>query len=39
VKKGTVTIKTPPNHYADVGSVVSNIRQIAGVESIFVIAL
>jgi len=39
VKKGTVTIKTPPNHNADVGSVVSNIRQIAGVESIFVIAL
>jgi len=39
VKKGTVTIKTPPNHNADVGSVVSNIRQIHGVESIFVIAL
>jgi peptidoglycan hydrolase-like protein with peptidoglycan-binding domain len=39
VKKGTVTIKTPPNHNADVGSVVSNIRQIPGVESIFVIAL
>jgi peptidoglycan hydrolase-like protein with peptidoglycan-binding domain len=39
VKKGTVTIKTPPSHNADVGSVVSNIRQIPGVESIFVIAL
>src|SRR5262245_21122605 len=39
VKKGTVTIKTPPNHNADVGAVVSNIRQIPGVESVFVIAL
>jgi len=39
VKKGTVTIKTPPHHNADVGSVVSNIRQIPGVESIFVISL
>jgi len=39
VKKGMVTIKTPPNHNADVGVVVSNIRKITGVESIFVIAL
>jgi peptidoglycan hydrolase-like protein with peptidoglycan-binding domain len=39
VKKGTVTIKTPPNHNADVGAVVSNLRQIPGVESVFVIAL
>jgi peptidoglycan hydrolase-like protein with peptidoglycan-binding domain len=39
VKKGIVTIKTPPNHKADVGEVVSNIRHIPGVESIFVIAL
>lgn len=39
VKKGTVTIKTPPNHKADIGAVVSNIRQIPGVESIFVITL
>jgi hypothetical protein len=39
VKKGTVTIKTPRNHNADVGEVVSNIRQIPGVESIFVVAL
>jgi peptidoglycan hydrolase-like protein with peptidoglycan-binding domain len=39
VKKGRVTIKTPPNHNADVGAVVSNIRQIPGVESVFVIAL
>jgi peptidoglycan hydrolase-like protein with peptidoglycan-binding domain len=39
VKKGTVTIKTPPDHNADIGAVVSNIRHIPGVESIFVIAL
>jgi len=39
VKKGMVTIKTPPNHSADVGLVVSNIRQIPGVESIFVVVL
>ena len=39
VKKGTVTIKTPPNNKADIGAVVSDIRHIAGVESVFVIAL
>jgi Putative peptidoglycan binding domain len=39
VKKGTVTIKTPPNHKADIGAVVSDIRQIPGVESVFVVAL
>jgi peptidoglycan hydrolase-like protein with peptidoglycan-binding domain len=39
VKKGMVTIKTPPNHSADVGVVVSNIRKIPGVESIFVVSL
>ncbi|HEY8459008.1 MAG TPA: peptidoglycan-binding domain-containing protein [Blastocatellia bacterium] len=39
VKKGKVTIKTPPGHKADVGAVVSNIRQIPGVESVFVVAL
>jgi peptidoglycan hydrolase-like protein with peptidoglycan-binding domain len=39
VKKGMVTIKTPPNHKADVGAVVSNIRHIPGVESVFVVAL
>lgn len=39
VKKGMVTIKTPPNHNADVGVVVSDIRKIPGVESIFVVAL
>ncbi|HKQ72309.1 MAG TPA: peptidoglycan-binding domain-containing protein [Blastocatellia bacterium] len=39
VKNGTVTIKTPRNHNADVGAVVSNIRKIPGVKSVFVIAL
>ena len=39
VKKGKVTIKTPPNHNADVGEVISNIRKIPGVESVFVVAL
>jgi hypothetical protein len=39
VKRGMVTIKTPRNHNADVGAVVSNIRHIPGVESIFVVAL
>jgi peptidoglycan hydrolase-like protein with peptidoglycan-binding domain len=39
VKKGKVTIKTPPDHTADIGVVVSDIRQIAGVESVFVIVL
>ena len=39
VKNGTVTIKTPRNHNADVGAVVSNIRKVPGVKSIFVIVL
>lgn len=39
VKKGRVTIKTPPNHNVDVGEVVSNIRKIPGVETVFVVAL
>jgi hypothetical protein len=39
VKNGTVTIKTPQNHNADVGAVVSNIRKVPGVKSVFVIAL
>jgi peptidoglycan hydrolase-like protein with peptidoglycan-binding domain len=39
VKKGRVTIKTPPNHNADVGKVVSNIRKTPGVETVFVVAL
>ena len=39
VKKGKVTIKAPPNNKADIGALVSNIRQIPGVEKVFVIAL
>jgi len=39
VKDGNVTIKTPRNHNADVGAVVSNIRQVPGVKSVFVIVL
>jgi peptidoglycan hydrolase-like protein with peptidoglycan-binding domain len=39
VKKGKVTVKTPPNHTVDVGEVISNIRKIPGVESVFVVAL
>lgn len=39
VKNGMVTIKTPQQHKADVGAVVSNIRKIPGVKSVFVIAL
>jgi peptidoglycan hydrolase-like protein with peptidoglycan-binding domain len=39
VKNGTVTIKTPRDHKADVGAVVSNIRKVPGVKSVFVIAL
>lgn len=39
VKQGRVTVRTPPQHNAaDVGKVVSAIRQIAGVKSVFVIA-
>lgn len=38
VKNGLVTIKTPPEHGADVGVVVSGIRKIPGVKSVFVIA-
>jgi peptidoglycan hydrolase-like protein with peptidoglycan-binding domain len=39
VKKGKVTIKAPPNHKADIGAVVSNIRQVPGVEKVYVIEL
>src|SRR5262249_13349470 len=39
VKNGTVTIKTPRGHNADVGAVVSNIRKVPGVKSVFVIVL
>ncbi len=38
VKNGLVTIKTPPQSKADIGVVVSNIRKVAGVKSVFVIA-
>ncbi|MBO0862129.1 MAG: peptidoglycan-binding protein [Chloracidobacterium sp.] len=39
VKRGRVTIKAPPDNKADIGAVVSKIRQIPGVEKVFVIAL
>ena len=39
VKNGMVTIKTPQRHNADVGAVISNIRKVPGVKSVFVIAL
>ncbi|MGE0130822.1 MAG: peptidoglycan-binding domain-containing protein [Blastocatellales bacterium] len=39
VKNGTVTIKTPRQHNADIGAVISNIRKVPGVKSVFVIAL
>ncbi len=39
VKNGLVTVKTPPQHKADVGKVISEIRKVAGVKSVFVIAL
>src|SRR5215510_9805178 len=32
VKDGNVTIKTPRNHNADIGAVVSNIRKVPGVK-------
>jgi peptidoglycan hydrolase-like protein with peptidoglycan-binding domain len=38
VKSGMVTIKTPNQHNANVGNVISNIRKIAGVKSVFVVA-
>jgi peptidoglycan hydrolase-like protein with peptidoglycan-binding domain len=38
VKSGMVTIKTPEQHNANVGNVISNIRKIAGVKSVFVVA-
>lgn len=37
VKQGRVTLKTPPRHNADVGKVISAIRQVVGVKSVFVI--
>ncbi len=39
VKDGRVTVKTPRQHKADVGAVISEIRKVAGVKSVFVIAL
>lgn len=38
VKAGLVTIKTPSEHKADIGQIVSDIRKIAGVKSVFVVA-
>jgi peptidoglycan hydrolase-like protein with peptidoglycan-binding domain len=38
VKSGMVTIKTPNQHNANIGNVISNIRKIAGVKSVFVVA-
>ncbi|MBO0720704.1 MAG: hypothetical protein J2P41_07775 [Blastocatellia bacterium] len=38
VKSGMVTVKTTNRHDADVGAVVSDIRKIDGVRSIFVVA-
>jgi hypothetical protein len=38
VKNGMVTVKTPPQSKADIGAVISNIRKVAGVKSVFVIA-
>ncbi len=37
-KSGMVTLKAPRGHRADIGSVVSDIRKIVGVKSVFVIA-
>lgn len=38
VKQGRVSLRTPPQHNTDVGKVVSAIRQIVGVKTVFVIA-
>lgn len=39
VKDGMVTLKIPPKSKVDVGSLVSEIRKVAGVRSVFVVAL
>ncbi len=39
VKEGMVTVKTPQQHNADVGAVISNIRKVPGVKSVFVVVL
>jgi Putative peptidoglycan binding domain len=38
VKDGRVTIKTPPQHTEDTGELISAIRKVSGVRSVFVIA-
>lgn len=38
VKQGRVTLKTTPQHTADLGAVVADIRKIVGVKSVMVIA-
>jgi hypothetical protein len=38
VKNGLVTVKTRQESQADIGAVISNIRKVAGVKSVFVIA-
>jgi len=38
VKSGLVTLKAPRGHRADIGAVVSDIRKVVGVKSVFVIA-
>jgi peptidoglycan hydrolase-like protein with peptidoglycan-binding domain len=39
VKDGMVSLKIPPKSQVDVGSIVSEVRKIAGVRSVFVISL
>ncbi|QQS48687.1 MAG: peptidoglycan-binding protein [Acidobacteriota bacterium] len=39
VKDGMVTVKVPPGHRVDLGQVISDIRKIAGVKSVFVVNL
>ncbi|MBK9314306.1 MAG: peptidoglycan-binding protein [Acidobacteria bacterium] len=39
VKDGMVTIKVQPGHKVDLGQVISDIRKIAGVKSVFVVNL
>ena len=37
VKEGRVTVKTPPQHNEDTGELISAIRKVSGVKSVFVI--
>ncbi len=39
VKDGMLTLKVPPNHPVNVGSMVHELRKVAGVRSVFVIIL